>query len=368
MDKFKKSSYDIFKPFVKFGELIGTVWSKISPVLGIMWNALGKFFDGLKIKMENLTGTDVKNFFDMMLSGGFIVAVSKFLKQTEKISSNFGQVLGSVKDTLKTYQKEIKANIIQKIAIAVGILAASLIALTFVDKDKITGALVSVGTLLVLVTGSLIAMSRLMGDKNLTVKMPLTLVGLAVSIGILVKAISTIASIKGDDGFGALKGMFAVISLMTMLVLSAITITNYDIDAKKVAATGLALIPLTIAIRLLANAIAKMGSLPLPQLIQGGVALTALMGVLAIFVRLTQDGFGKIDKTFIARSNADMINMGIGFIALSASMLLFAKAISNLGKIPLGQLQQGGVALAGILVYLGVLSYMAKECWVLLKL
>lgn len=368
MDKFKKSSYDIFKPFVKFGELIGTVWYKISPVLGIMWNALGKFFDGLKIKMENLTGTDVKNFFDMMLSGGFIVAVSKFLKQTEKISSNFGQlvnkvtdVLGSVKDTLKTYQKEIKANIIQKIAIAVGILAASLIALTFVDKDKITGALVSVGTLLVLVTGSLIAMSRLMGDKNLTVKMPLTLVGLAVSIGILAKAISTIASIKGDDGFGALKGMFAVISLMAMLVLSAITITNYDIDAKKVAATGLALIPLTIAIRLLANAIAKMGSLPLPQLIQGGVALTALMGVLAIFMRLTQDGFGKIDKTFIARSNADMINMGIGFIALSASMLLFAKAISNLGKIPLGQLQQGGVALAGILVYLGVLSYMAKD-------
>lgn len=365
MEKFKKSSYDIFKPFIKFGELLTVVWSKISPVLGIMWNALGKFFDGLKIKMENLTGTDVKNFFDMMLSGGFIVAVSKFLKQTESISSNFGKlvgkvtdVLGSVKDTLKTYQKEIKANIIQKIAIAVGILAASLIALTFVDKDKITGALVSIGTLLVLVTASLLVISKQLGDKNLSVKMSLTLISLASAVAILAKSIYTIAGIEtGENKAGVIAALASVVVMLGALVGVAVVITKMNINSKQVTATGLGLIPLTIAVLLLSKSIASIGSLPLHQLTQGGIAVTALIVVLGLFSKLCQE----VTRVGKMTTNANMLQVGIGSIALATSMLLFAKAIAELGKMPINQLLQGGGAISVLMVAMGLLVKMSKD-------
>jgi tape measure domain-containing protein len=356
MNKFKQSSYNIFEPLMNFGELIKVIWSKISPILGVMWNALGNFFDDLKEKIQDLTGTDVKNFFDMMLSSGLIVVVAKFLKNTSKLTANLSDmvkkitdVFGAVKDTLKTYQNEIKANIIQKIAIAVSLLVASLIALTFVNPEKITGALVSVGTLLALVTTSLILMSKTLGDKNFTIKMSLTLISLALAVATLAKSISTIAGIEtGNNKVGIIAALGSITVLLGALLSTAVIISRFKVNTGEVVRIGLGATVIATSMLIFSEAIVKLGKIQPGQLKQGGVAIAGLMTCIGMLSYMTKD----VTK---------FLGVGLGIIAVAKALDMMIPTIQILGTMPIDQLHQGGVALTAIISFMGILAYMSKD-------
>src|SRR5690606_25118336 len=129
--------------------------------------------------------------------------------------------------------------------------------------------------------------SKQLGDKHLTVKMSLTLVALASAVSVLAKSISTIAGIEtGENKAGVVAALSTVVNMLAALVGVAISITKFKVDTKQVKKTGLALIPMTIAVFMLGKALASLGTLPTPDLFKGGIAILALIGALGVFVKL----------------------------------------------------------------------------------
>ena len=74
------------------------------------------------------------------LFASILVSVKKFIDEGGSVFTGVKDILGGVKDTLETYQKSLKSDILLKIAYAVGILALSLLVLSLVDPQRLAGA------------------------------------------------------------------------------------------------------------------------------------------------------------------------------------------------------------------------------------
>lgn len=115
--------------------------------------------------------------------------------------------------------------------------------------------------------------------------------------------------------------------------------TSFAAQFLKIAA-GLAIIAL---------AIVDLSRLPIPSIVKGGAALAIVLGVVAVVM-------GAMDK--VAKLNGSNIaGIGIGFLGLSAAMLVLAGAIVVWSKIPVTKIVVAGLE---ILAFIGILSAIMK--------
>ena len=150
----------ISNAFVGIGESIGnsgfldtlsSIWDSIKNIGSKVITALGNAFDWLSDKIGN---ADFSGLFDVINAasiGAVAAAILKFTKSLSNISGTFEvsveglkqigegvkSVLNGVKDCLTAYQQQIKSKTLLKIAGSIAILAASLIALSFIDSEKL---------------------------------------------------------------------------------------------------------------------------------------------------------------------------------------------------------------------------------------
>ena len=148
-------------------------------------------------------------------------ALSTVGKSVKDLKTSAVGVLDSLKGVLVSYQKEIQSKSIINIALAIAILAGSLIALSFVPTEKLETATIALGALI----GALAGLSAAMGyfTKN---KVPsnglnklfggLSLVALATSVLLMVTALKQIQSIDVDWPTLA-ADMVAIVSILGVL-------------------------------------------------------------------------------------------------------------------------------------------------------
>ena len=368
-----------FAPFLKlfggFASLlsgIGHIISGLSPMFfklaGGVATALGKLAnsigDGLtKIDVSALltklgiairngiANLDFSKTFDTInvgLLGALILAFRNFINKgsgavdgVKGVIDNFGGILkgvtgilNGVQGSLKIWQETLKAKILMTIAIAIGILTLSLIALSMIDSQKLTMALLALTTMFADLMGSMALYSKAGGGVG-GEKLAISLVALSVALLIMSVAISKLAKIDPKTINQALLSMGALIGeLLGFTKLLSKETGNIIKGAAGLIIFGLAL-------EIFVDVVRKLGSIDTKTLTQGLIGVGALLAELALFMKVSNfDNMG--------------VSKGIGIIALAGAVLILSLSVEKFAKMDANALKQGLVAVGAVLSELAI--------------
>lgn len=331
-----------------------------APVLanlgGIIVDALGKVCDGI---MKALRGEGFDSLIDL-LNGGIVtglgVGIMKFIKNLTGLESTADDAIGGfagiiegfkgaingAKETLVDFQASLKADILMKIAGSIAILAGSLLVLSMIDSDKLGGALASISILFGELAGSMALFDKtLSGQKGLN-KFGMAMIEMSAAILVLASALKKISSIDSDKLAGALVGITVLIGEM---VAASLALSKWGGKIKTSAAS---MILFAEAINILAKAVGKLGALDTDKLTKGLVGVGVLMAELAAFMVAAK--FGNFKAT-----------QGLAIIELSAALLILEKSVSGFGSMNIEVIKQGLIGVGAILAEVAVFSVVAGK-------
>lgn len=318
--------------------------SKVSPKIGEGLSNISQAF------RNTFTGIDYGRMAKLLNVGFFVVlytAVNK-LKGVLSTLGSFGRPLHNlngvfvgVKSTLTAYTNDLKTNTLLKIAGAIGILSLSLIALSAVDAEKLRSAVSAMMFLFVSLMSSMLLI-QWVAEIQVTKSFDLTvistaLIGVSVAISILTTAVKKLAALDPQRLFVSLMGVMALIAALAMFLRE----TNFGLFyTPSVLQQGAAILLISAAVMLLAEAVKKLSAIDTVSLIKG---LLSVVTILAAFA-----GF-----SHIVVKSVNLLSLAISFALISFSLMSFAKSVGALGELSISTIGKGLLAIAAGLAIIG---------------
>lgn len=301
-------------PFLKFFQALGGFLVRIAKTIGgaisQVFNGLAKGFSSLNHTLDDSSLTPIEKLYtivNMIFSGALMTNVIKGIATFNKGFKSFGDILKNFGELGDTFSKAIKqlskaltknissfanernAEALKSFAVAVAILAGSLVLISAVDPDRLLTSVAAIAGLVSILAGVMALMTKLT---------------------------------KVGKGFNNLVSLFA---------------------PNQQQAIAKAMISMSVAVLILSASLAVLGQLNLQQLVQGGIAVAGLMMLLVGVAKLMQQQKG-------------FFGAAIGLDLMAAAVSSLTKSLLVLSTIPINQLIQGGVALAGIMTLLAAIS------------
>lgn len=353
--------------FVPLGQRIESNWSGIGKVVSDIWSALknmgndmGGVFDalgaGFKFLIESIDLTAVLGVLNAVMTVGIGLMIKNLVGSVKGVFDGFAGTFGAVKDsfgaltgTLEQMQKKLKADMLVKIAIAIGILAAALLVLSFIDPERLLSAVTGMATAFVVLMGGLVILDKVISGEGLA-KLPVLGVALMLlsgSINILASAVAKMGALSWDE---LLRGLTGLAGAMVLLVGAAVVMSKFNNDILK---SSVAMLVMATAITALAGAVAIFGVMPVDMLVQGGIAVAAILGGLVIAAAALEKFAPK------------MVMSAVGLMAMAVALNLLVIPITTLGLLPYPILMQGlltlGIMMTGLVIAATMMSEMGPK-------
>ena len=325
-------------------------FDSLTTVLKGIWNLItgvGKAVVQLASTFGRALGNAFKNgninsLLDILNGGLFasiLLGIKKYISGiTEKFDSTvtfidrIKKILGSVEDALKSFQDNLKAGTLIKIATAIGILAASLLVISSIDPNRLTSSLGAITVLFGELVGAMALFNKIASKGNSSIKASASMVGMAFSVLILAKALKQIADLEWS---GIAKGLVGVLGLMT-IVVSAAKIMSTNTGKIKGGATQMVI--MAAALKILASVCRDLSTLKWSELGKGVTGIGAILLEFAGFQALMK----KIDPK-------KMLSSATSLILIASALEIFADVCSKFGQMQWGQLGKAGAAITGLL-------------------
>nr|DAL46697.1 MAG TPA_asm: tail tape measure [Caudoviricetes sp.] len=327
----------------KLGELVGKIGSKISE----FFKGIGEAFDGSSLNGAfTMMGTLIllkvayRKFFDdwipvikrwkSLMVDGFLGTLESVIKAPEGIISAFN----ALKSSLWTFNKSMKYDNIMKLSKALLILAAAMLVISLIDKDKMAASL-TVMTALIAELMGVLKIYDVLGSAKITDSISMT--AAATSMIMLATAVTILASaLKKMSGLSVgemITGISGVTALVTVLIgASKIMSTNQ----KALTKFGGQMLIMATAITILASACEKLSKLSIEELSKGVGGVVALVGSFVAAAKILND-----DSASITKFAGQMLVMSTG-------IAIMAKVCESLSALSWDELIRGGSGLLGV--------------------
>ncbi len=332
--------------FETFTTFMGGVWdgikSGISSFVDFCKNSINTiqdFFTSIvdKVKNSGIQGIDLVN---AGLFATAIVVIKKVVGFIKDVLISFADfksgaidVMDEVKGALETYQKDLKGDLLQKVAIGIAILAGSLFLLSKIDPSRLIPATVAMG---VAVTSLIIATKQFddIDPKDLkeSASMLLTLIGISTALNILATAMLKLAKLDWDEILKAIVGMAAACAAVYALTKS---LDKANLNPGQ----GVALMLMATSLIILSGAMAIIGNLDIDTLQKSLLSLGAIVLGVSVFLNSL-------------RGVSNAVNVGASLIPISLSMIVFAGALALFGNMDTNTIIQGMTTLGMTLTLL----------------
>lgn len=336
-------------------ESLKTAGSKVKEAFSNIAEKIGAFFAPVVEKIKSIfSGVTITDLIGTGLLAGIFKSIKKFADAFTDLLENFkglgksiSGVLDSARDALILWQKDIKANILLKIAGAVGILAAALLVISKVDADRVLGSMGAITALLTEVTAVMAGIMKWDTSANALEglseaaqlgKIAVAMMVIAGAVLILAAALKKCENLNWDNTIPAMTALFVLLGEMTAAMYGFMAIAkknplNKETGTLQSFAVGM--IGMSVAIAILATAVARLGKLDRKQVIQGGLTVVALMtalsGVTAALKAIKSDNMSGVAGSMIA--------MALALTMLYVPIRLFAKLDTD-------TLKHGGMAVS----------------------
>lgn len=340
-------------------ESLKTAGSKVKEVFSNIAEKIGAFFAPVVEKIKSIfSGVTITDLIGTGLLAGIFKSIKKFadaftdlLENFKGIGKSISGVLDSARDALILWQKDIKANILLKIAGAVGILAAALLVISKVDADRVLGSMGAITALLTEVTAVMAGIMKWGTSANALEglseaaqlgKIAVAMMVIAGAVLILAAALKKCENLNWDNTIPAMTALFVLLGEMTAAMYGFMAIAKKNPLSKETGTLqsfAVGMIGMSVAIAILATAVAQLGKLDRKQVIQGGLTVAALMtalsGVTAALKAIKSDNMSGVAGSIIA-------------MALALSMLYVP--IRLFAKLDTDTLKHGGIAVSAALL------------------
>lgn len=291
-------------------------------------------FAGLVLMLKNFTSggglvnqiKDALGFGGNDEGGGFLDSIK--------------ETLGGVTDSLSAMQQALKAHTLILIAGALALLTASVVALTLVDQTKLAAALGTMTVMFVQLSASMAVLDKMnfgTGAGKL-LAMGGMMILMAVAIKILADAVKKLGDLSWEQ---IAKGLTGVTGLLIGLS-GAVRIMGTQNGS--MIRTGIGLVLVAVAIKMLADSVKFFSGMAWEELGKGLAGVGAVLAALTLFTRL-------------AKFNKGAVGTGVGLILLGASLKIIASAVKDFAAFDVTSLQQG---LGAITAVLGVLAIFTR--------
>lgn len=385
----------------KFAALIQALSIAAKKIGGGIFDALGNGINKIVTAVSNADFSGIIDLLNGISIGGIAIAITKFTNSLTKPFDEVGGLLDNVKGILdgvrecfEAYQTQLKDGTLLKIASAIAILAASIVAISLIDSEKLSASLGAITVLFAELMASMSVFTKISGDVKGAVKSSTVMLAMSTSILILASALKKIGDLDGGQLAKGVAGVTALMAAMvgavkllnmsggssmkgaTQMVLFAASIKilasvctdlatlewnglvkgltgvgvllaevslfmNTAKFSGKSLTTAAGIVILASAIKILASACKDLGSLDFGQLVKGLGSIGILLAEITVFTKLTGDAKG-------------LVSTGIAMIGIGAAMKIFASAMGDFGNLDWNQIAKGLVAMGGALAEVAI--------------
>lgn len=274
-----------------FRSTFSNVWAGISKVAEkvksvFIWVkenvSVGDIFAGLAGGGIFVLAKKIADAFDKVKEA--IDKVFGLGKDSEKMNSfkqNFENILESVHDSLQSFTNGIKATTLVSIALAIGILAASMGAISELSGKDITKSLFAIGSMMTMLSLEFRSLTKSLSkfDSKGIVKSGIALILVAKAIDILADAMAELSGLSWDE---IAKGLVSVGIGLTGLLVAIKAIGKSKISLS----TSVATLALAYSCSILGDAMQKFSGLAWDEIGRGLTAMGGALGELVAAVSI----------------------------------------------------------------------------------
>ena len=321
----------------QFVQLLSAVWNAVKTIGSGIIKILGELGSSLAKNLGEANFSGIIDLLNGISFGAIAVGITKFVgtfrKAIEDIGSfkeSFIGILDSVRGCFEAYQTQLQAGTLLKIASAIAILTASLIALSLVDSEKLNVALGAITVLFAELLASMAVFNKISGQATGVMKSVTAMLGIATAVLILASALKKIADL---DAKQLTTGLIGVAGLTTMMVAAAKAMSS---NSKTIIKGATQMVIFAAAIKILASVCEQLAKLDWNQLAKGLVGVGVLLAEVSLFLRT-------------AKFSGKSITTATGIVILSAAIKVLASACKDFGEMKWEDIGKGLASIAVLL-------------------
>lgn len=321
----------------EFVQLLSAVWNAVKTIGSGIVKILGELGSSLAKNLGEANFSGIIDLLNGISFGAIAVGITKFVgtfrKAIEDIGSfkeSFIGILDSVRGCFEAYQTQLQAGTLLKIASAIAILTASLIALSLVDSEKLNVALGAITVLFAELLASMAVFNKISGQATGVMKSVTAMLGIATAVLILASALKKIADL---DAKQLTTGLIGVAGLTTMMVAAAKAMSS---NSKTIIKGATQMVIFAAAIKILASVCEQLAKLDWNQLAKGLVGVGVLLAEVSLFLRT-------------AKFSGKSITTATGIVILSAAIKVLASACKDFGEMKWEEIGKGLASIAVLL-------------------
>ena len=321
----------------QFVQLLSAVWNAVKTIGSGIVKILGELGSSLAKNLGEANFSGIIDLLNGISFGAIAVGITKFVgtfrKAIEDIGSfkeSFIGILDSVRGCFEAYQTQLQAGTLLKIASAIAILTASLIALSLVDSEKLNVALGAITVLFAELLASMAVFNKISGQATGVMKSVTAMLGIATAVLILASALKKIADL---DAKQLTTGLIGVAGLTAMMVAAAKAMSS---NSKTIIKGATQMVIFAAAIKILASVCEQLAQLDWNQLAKGLVGVGVLLAEVSLFLRT-------------AKFSGKSITTATGIVILSAAIKVLASACKDFGEMKWEEIGKGLASIAVLL-------------------
>ena len=384
--------------------ILGRIHERISQLIG----SFGSMTSGLGNAIGAIGNADFNGIIDLFNSlalGGLALGVNGGINgffdnliesvtgTLSKITNPINQITGildGVKDCLSSFQKDLQAKTLLKIAEAIAILAASIFVIALIDSEKLSASLGAITVMFVDLIAAMAAFEKLGGVKS---KGASSLIVFAGAVLVLSGAVKKLAALKPGEMAQGLIGVGVLLAELDAFMATAKF-------SKGATSTATGMVIMAAAIKILAGVVSDLSSLKWEEMAKGlvgvgvllaevdiflntaklsGKAMTTATGIVILaaglkilasvcktFAEMSWEGIAKglaavgallLEVTAFTKLTGNakhVISTGLALVEIAAAMKIFASAMADFAKFSWEQIGRGLVAMGGALAEVAV--------------
>lgn len=301
--------------------------TKRGGVVGAILN-INNAFDTLSDTLKNISSNIFQQARKFGVARGIIVgtgaALIAFLAEGAGVARNFKKAFGGIPGVISALKNNLNANIfdvkakaiILGLAVAIGSLTLSLVALSMVDSTKLKTAALSLSLLIGVMSVAGVLVNKLGGGFKGFQAVAISFMSFAGAVGILVVALATLAKIDLDFG-ELMKRVLALAAIMAALGGVIIAMTQWSKPFSVLLGSGF-MLAFALAIKMLVSSLQALGDMKLDKISAALPILLKMMGTLALI------GAACTMLSPLA---------GFGFMGIVAGIIGFIYALNKLAEV-----------------------------------
>ena len=327
----------------QFMQLHQAIRDAVKANAGVIADAMGKVCSSQNDSIGNADFSGVIDLLNGISFGAIAVGITKFVgaikEQLDSIGSikeSFIGILDSVRGCFEAYQSQLQAGTLLKIASAIAILVASLVALSLIDSAKLSVALGAITVLFADLMASMAVFNKISGQASGVIRSTTAMLAISTSVLILASALKKLGDL---DAKQLATGLTGVVGLTATMIVAAKSLSKGGPTIIKGASQ---MVIFAAAIKILASACEDLSALDWEELAKGLVGVGVLLAEVSLFMNT-------------AKFSGQSVTTATGIVILSGAIKILASACEDFAQMNWGEIGRGltsiGIVLAEIVAF-----------------